>query len=47
MSASITDKGIRFVTKEHGGNFIGIDTTQDITISELKQVLEVQGYTCK
>lgn len=47
MTASITDQGIRFVTKEHGDNFIGIDTTQEITISELKQVLEVQGYTCK
>ena len=47
MSASVTDDGIRFVTKEHGGSFIGIDTTQEITISELKQVLEVQGYTCK
>lgn len=47
MSASVTDKGIRLVTKEHGGSFIGIDTSQEITISELKQVLEVQGYNCK
>ena len=47
MSASVTDKGIRLVTKEHGGSFIGINTSQEITISELKQVLEVQGYTCK
>ncbi len=47
MSASVTDEGIKFVTKEHGSSFIGIDTSQKITISELKQVLEVQGYTCK
>ncbi len=47
MSTSVTDDGIRFVTREHGGSFIGIDTSQEITVSELQQVLEVQGYTCK
>lgn len=47
MSASMTSDGIKFVTREQGGSFIGIDTTQEITISELKQVLEIQGYTCK
>lgn len=47
MSATVTDDGIRFVTREHGGSFIGIDTSQEITVSELKQVLEIQGYTCK
>ena len=47
MSATVTDDGIRIVTKEQGGSFIGIDTTQEITVSELKQVLEIQGYTCK
>lgn len=47
MRASVTDKGIRFVTTKRGGSFIGIDTSQEITTSELKQVLEIQGYTCK
>lgn len=47
MSATVTDDGIRFVTREHGGSFIGIDTSQEITVSELQQVLEIQGYTCK
>ena len=47
MRASVTDKGIKLVTTERGGSFIGIDTSQEITISELKQVLEVQGYICK
>ena len=47
MRASVTDEGIRFVTTESGGSFIGIDTSQEMTISELKQVLELQGYNCK
>ena len=46
MQVSITDTGIRLITKKHGSNFIGIDTSQKITIDELKQVLEVQGYKC-
>ena len=47
MSATYIDNGIRFVTRMQNGSFIGIDAGQEMTISELKQVLEVQGYNCK
>lgn len=47
MSASVIDNGVRFVTKMQNGSFIGIDADQEMTISELKEVLEVQGYSCK
>ncbi len=38
--------GIRLITKMEDGSFIGIDAGQEITISELREVLEIQGYTC-
>lgn len=47
IDATLIDGGIRMVTKMEDGSFIGIDAGQEITISELREVLEVQGYTCK
>jgi len=47
MDVSLIDSGIRIVTEMEDGSFIGIDAGQEITISELKEVLEIQGYTCK
>lgn len=47
MQATLIDGGIRIVTEMEDGSFIGIDAGQEITISELREVLEIQGYTCK
>lgn len=47
MEATLIDNGIRLVTKMEDGSFIGIDAGQEITVSELREVLELQGYTCK
>lgn len=47
IEATLIDGGIRMVTKMEDGSFIGIDAEQEITVSELREVLEIQGYTCK
>lgn len=47
MNATIIDEGIKLVTEMEDGSFIGIDAEQEVTIAELKQVLEIQGYTCE
>ncbi len=47
MQTSLIDGGIRIVTEMDDGSFIGIKTDQEVSYNELKEVLEVQGYTCK
>lgn len=47
MQATLIDNGIRLITVDKDDSFIGIPTDQEITYSELKEVLELQDYTCK
>ena len=47
MDVYIINSGIRLVTKDDKDNFIGIKMNQKITYGEIKEVLELQGYSCK
>lgn len=47
MQVVAIDNGIRLITEDKNNSFIGIPTDQEITYSELKEVLELQDYTCK
>lgn len=48
MDVIILKDGLRLITKDDSDDsFIGIKIDQEITYSELKQVLELQDYTCK
>lgn len=47
MQAVLITDGIRLITEDKNDSFIGIPTDQEISYNELKEVLELQDYTCK
>lgn len=48
MDVILIKNGIRLITNDDPDNsFIGIKIDQEITYNELKEVLELQDYTCK
>ena len=48
MEVYIVDNKIRMITTgDRDDSFLGIKIDQEITYGELKEVLELQGYTCK
>ena len=48
MEVYIVDNKIRMITTgDRDDSFLGIKINQEITYGELKEVLELQGYTCK
>lgn len=42
-----TKDGIRLKSGMNGSYFTNLGLTKDISYTELKQVLEIQGFTCK
>lgn len=48
MDVYIVDDKVRMITTgDRDDSFLGIKIDQEITYGELKEVLELQGYTCK
>ena len=48
MEVYIVDNKIRMITTgDRDDSFLGIKIDQEITYGELKEVLELQGYTCE
>lgn len=47
MKGESTNNGVKLTANMHSGYFDTLGLSKESTYSELKQILELQGYTCK
>lgn len=47
MTGETTSNGVKLTADMHGGYFDTLGLSKETTFNELKQILELQGYTCE